>query len=47
VQVKAKIEEIAEGMGAAIFQARVNEMCEKCVVKAACPIQNEGRTVIE
>jgi RecB family exonuclease len=47
VQVKAKIEEIAEGMGAATFQARVNEMCEKCVVKAACPIQNEGRTVIE
>ncbi len=47
VQVKAKIEEIAEGMAAASFQARVNEMCEKCVVKAACPIQNEGRTVIE
>ena len=47
VQVKAKIEEIAEGMGAATFQARVNKMCEKCVVKAACPIQNEGRVVIE
>lgn len=45
--VKAKIEEIADGMGAATFQARVNEMCEKCVVKAACPIQNEGRAVIE
>ena len=47
VHVKAKIEEIAEGMGAATFQARVNKMCEKCVVKAACPIQNEGRVVIE
>ncbi|MTA36046.1 MAG: AAA family ATPase [Actinobacteria bacterium] len=45
--VKAKIEEIAEGMGAATFQAKVNEMCEKCVVKACCPIQNEGRAVIE
>jgi len=47
VQVRAKIEEIADGMGAATFQARVNKMCEKCVVKAACPIQNEGRAVIE
>ena len=46
-QIKAKIEEIAVGMGAATFQARVNKMCEKCVVKAACPIQNEGRAVIE
>jgi superfamily I DNA/RNA helicase/RecB family exonuclease len=46
-QVKAKIEEIAEGMGAATFQAKINEMCEKCVVKACCPIQNEGRAVIE
>lgn len=46
-QVKAKIEEIAEGMGAATFQARINEMCERCVVKAACPIQNEGRAVIQ
>jgi len=47
VEVKAKIEEIAEGMGAATFQARINEMCERCVVKAACPIQSEGRAVIE
>ena len=47
VAVKAKIEEIAEGMGAATFQAKINEMCEKCVVKASCPIQNEGRAVIE
>ena len=47
VAVKAKIEEIAVGMGAATFQARINKMCEKCVVKAACPIQNEGRAVIE
>ena len=47
VAVKAKIEEIAAGMGAATFQARINKMCDKCVVKAACPIQNEGRAVIE
>jgi superfamily I DNA/RNA helicase/RecB family exonuclease len=47
VEVKAKIEEIAEGMGAEKFQARINAMCENCVVKACCPIQSQGRTVIE
>lgn len=47
VEVKAKIEEIAEGMGAESFQARINTMCENCVVKACCPIQIQGRTVIE
>jgi superfamily I DNA/RNA helicase/RecB family exonuclease len=47
VEVKAKIEEIAEGMGADTFQARINSMCENCVVKTCCPIQREGRTVIE
>jgi RecB family exonuclease len=47
VEVKAKIEEIAEGMGAKNFQARINTMCENCVVKACCPIQSQGRTVIE
>jgi superfamily I DNA/RNA helicase/RecB family exonuclease len=47
VEVKAKIEEIAEGMGAKNFQARINTMCENCVVKACCPIQIQGRTVIE
>ena len=46
-EVKAKIEEIAEGMGSDKFQARINEMCENCVVKACCPIQSQGRTVIE
>jgi RecB family exonuclease len=47
VEVKAKLEEIAEGMGAESFQARINTMCENCVVKACCPIQIQGRTVIE
>jgi superfamily I DNA/RNA helicase/RecB family exonuclease len=47
VEVKAKIEKIAEGMGADKFQARINDMCENCVVKACCPIQSQGRTVIE
>jgi len=34
-------------MGAESFQARIITMCENCVVKACCPIQSQGRTVIE
>lgn len=44
--VSVQLQEIAEGMGAATFTATINTMCKKCVVKASCPIQNEGRTVI-
>ncbi len=46
-EIRTKIETIAEGMGADQFQAKVNTMCKKCVVKSCCPIQSNGRTVIE
>ena len=46
-EIRAKIETIAEGMGADQFQAKINTMCKKCVVKSCCPIQSNGRTVIE
>ena len=46
-EVKAKIETIAEGMGAEQFHAKINSMCKMCVVKSSCPIQAQGRTVIE
>ena len=46
LEVQSKIEEIAVGMGAATFTATINKMCSKCVVKASCPIQINGRTVI-
>jgi hypothetical protein len=45
--IKAKMAEMAEGMASDTFQARINSMCENCVVKACCPIQSQGRTVIE
>ena len=47
VEIRNTIEEIAQGMGAAQFRATVNSQCKKCVVKSSCPIQVEGRTVIE
>ena len=47
VEISAQVEEIAQGMGAATFTARINPMCKHCQVKRACPLQLEGRTVIE
>ena len=46
-EIRNTIEEIAEGMGAAQFRATINSKCKKCAVKTSCPIQVEGRTVIE
>jgi len=44
---KAKLNESAEGMGAAKFFATVNKRCKGCPVRASCPVQNDGRTVID
>jgi superfamily I DNA/RNA helicase/RecB family exonuclease len=44
---KEKLNEIAEGMGAANFFATVNKRCKGCPVRKSCPVQNDGRTVIE
>jgi hypothetical protein len=41
------LNEIAEGMGAAHFFATVNKRCKGCPVRKSCPVQNDGRTVIE
>ncbi len=45
--VKAEIAEIAEGMGAAMFTAIVSERCRTCNVRNVCPIQSDGRAVME
>jgi superfamily I DNA/RNA helicase/RecB family exonuclease len=42
-----EIEAIAEGMGAATFIATVNEKCKGCPVRSSCPIQSDGKSVIE
>jgi len=46
-ETKAKIEEIGEGMGAATFFATVNKRCKGCPVRKSCPVQSDGRAVIE
>lgn len=44
---KATIEEVGEGMGAATFFATINKRCKGCPVRTSCPVQNDGRAVIE
>ena len=46
-EVRADIEATAEAMAAATFTATINSRCRTCAVKALCPLQSEGRTVIE
>ena len=46
-ETRATIETIGEGMGAATFFATVNKRCKGCPVKNSCPVQSDGRAVIE
>ena len=45
--VRDQLSEIAEGMSGSQFIATINKRCSQCDVRNACPIQSEGRTVIE
>ena len=42
-----EIEVIANGMGAATFFATDNAKCDGCPVRTSCPIQSDGKSVIE
>ena len=42
-----KMNEIADGMGAATYFATINKRCKGCSVRKSCPVQSDGRTVIE
>ena len=44
-EIQESISVIAEGMGAATFIARKNDMCSRCAVKPSCPLHLEGRAV--
>ncbi len=46
-EIKTTIETIGVGMGAATFFATVNKRCKECSVRKSCPIQSDGRAVIE
>ena len=45
--IKAEVIAAADAMSANQFTATVNERCRMCAVKAICPIQPHGRTVID
>ena len=45
--VAAEIESAAEGMSANHFTATLNKNCRTCSVKLICPLQANGRSVIE
>ena len=42
-----EIETAAEGMSSATFVATINKQCRNCAVKGICPLQAEGRSVID
>ena len=46
-EIRAEIMEIAEAMSGHEFLATINKRCNQCNVRNACPIQSEGRSVIE
>lgn len=45
--IKAEVIAAADGMSANEFIATVNDRCRMCAVKGICPIQPQGRTVID
>lgn len=46
-EIREQMKVIAEGMSGSEFLATINQRCNQCNVRSACPIQNEGRTVME
>ena len=44
--VEADIRTAADGMAAATFTAIINKRCRSCEIKALCPLQPEGKSVI-
>ena len=46
-QVRTELIASAAGMSAAVFTAKINDRCRSCALKSSCPIQPQGRRVIE
>ncbi|ADG75362.1 UvrD/REP helicase [Cellulomonas flavigena DSM 20109] len=40
------VDEVADRMAAASFEARGNELCDRCPVRRACPLRGEGGQVV-
>ena len=45
--VRAELINSATGMSGATFTAKINDRCRSCSLKSSCPIQPQGRRVIE
>ena len=45
--VIAEVKAAADGMAAATYTAIINKRCRTCAVSALCPLQAEGRSVID
>ncbi len=45
--LKAEVLAMAEGMSGNTFIATINKRCRTCAVKSSCPIQSQGKSVIE
>ena len=46
-QTEAQIGTLAEAMAASVFVATINSRCRTCGVKNICPLQPQGRSVID
>ena len=46
-QTEASIVEMAQGMSGATFTAKINPACRMCGVKLLCPLQPQGRGMLE
>jgi RecB family exonuclease len=46
-EISKSVSDAAEGMGADRFTATLNKNCRTCSVKLICPLQADGRSVIE
>ncbi len=43
---RALVDEVAARMAASAFEARGNELCDRCPVRRACPLRAEGAQVV-
>jgi hypothetical protein len=45
--VTSELLKISEQMSSNTFIAKINDRCRSCAVKSSCPIQPQGRGVIQ
>lgn len=43
---RALVDDVADRMAASTFQARANDLCDRCPVRRSCPLRGEGGQVV-